>query len=540
MKYYCTLLLALCLCFPLASLISQELPKVVPPTPEAASLFKFMEYPVDYATGIPQIGIPLYEVKSGELSLPISINYHSSGRKVYDETGAIGLGWTLMAGGMISRTIYGDPDDNDGVIKFPVPWKKQADINVGVQPGFDFLDGVFETWYPIRWYDTEYDHFSYAANAISGKFVLRDVSNTKVPVLIPAKSYKIAYHKATTQYNVTYFDEISITDDKGVLYQFGKSAKDRVEYYETSMSAAKNSWMLTEIISADRSDTIYFKYKNFPKTKRMISQQSIIIDMQVDCRGRSYGAKPSKTDDGLGTTNDSYSQIQRLVEIRFKNGKAKFNLGSGSDIIQSIQIENLKGEIVKKFEFTQSVQDLVSDGNEPVKKLDKLTVKDGNNIAVETYTFEYYPTVYPSGYTYVDGKFRDLWGFYNSSGRLQMRPSIPLTIINNPPAGSETIDAGDPNSMRTPSLNGTKSGVLKKITFPTGGSREFIYEQNKFMSGTVKICGGLRLLQTITSDGSPVNLIKSYTYGVGESGYGTLPLVPSVGNMSYETMHQDL
>jgi YD repeat-containing protein len=498
-----------------------------------------MEYPVDYATGVPQVSIPLYEIKSGKLTLPLSINYHSAGRKVYDETGAVGLGWTIIAGGMISRTVYGEPDDNDNFIKFPSPWKKQADINTAVQAGADFLDGVFETWYPIPWYDTEYDFFSYSANSISGKFVLRDVNNVKVPVLIPKKSYKVAYSKATAQYNINYFEHIAITDDKGTLYQFGKSLKDEVSYYETSGASAKNSWMLTEIISPDKADTIYFKYQSFSKKKRTITQQSIIIDMQQDCYARTIGHQPSKSDDGLGTNNDTYYQIQRLVEIRFKNGKAKFNLEPGSDLVKSIQIENLKGEIMKKYEFTQSIQDRLSDGNSPTMKLDKLTVKDGNTIAAETYAFEYYPTIYPSGQSSVNGRSRDLWGYYNVSGNLLMRPSIPLTINNQPFAGNEDIDAGDPGSVRTPNLNGTRSGVLKKITFPTGGSREFFYEQNKYMLGTVKDCGGLRLAQTITVDGSGVNLTKSYKYGISESGYGTLPLIPNVHNMSYETMHHD-
>jgi YD repeat-containing protein len=540
MKYTVTLMLILCLSFLSTRLVSQELPTVIPPTPEAASLFKFIEYPIDYATGIPQISIPLYEIKSGKLTLPITINYHSAGRKVYDETGAIGLGWTLMAGGMISRTVYGEADDNDHVIKFPSPWKKQADINTAVRDGADFLDGVFETWYPIPWYDTEYDIFSYSVNSISGKFVLRDVDNVKVPVLIPKKSHKIEYSKATMQYNINYFEHIAITDDKGTLYQFGKSLKDEVSYYETSGTSAKNSWLLTEIISPDKADTIYFKYQSFSKNKRTITQQSVIIDMQEDCYARTIGHQPSKSDDGLGTTNDSYYTLQRLVEIRFKNGKAKFNLEPASDLIKSIQVQNLKGEIIKKYEFTQSTQDVLSDGNPPTRKLDKLTIKDGNTMAAETYTFAYYPTAYPLGHSSVNGRFRDLWGYYNVSGNQLMRPSIPLTIIRQPFFGNEDIDAGDPGSTRTPNLDGTRSGVLKKITFPTGGSREFFYEQNRYMwLSTIKDCGGLRLAQTITSDGSGVDIIKTYKYGIAESGYGTLPLIPNVNNMSYETMHQD-
>src|SRR4051812_31972766 len=89
---------------------SQDLPKVIQPSPEAAALFRFMDYPMDYSTGLPQISIPLYEVKSGELSVPISISNHASGRRVNDQDGPVALGWSLNAGGMISRTSYGSVD----------------------------------------------------------------------------------------------------------------------------------------------------------------------------------------------------------------------------------------------------------------------------------------------------------------------------------------------------------------------------------------------------------------------------------------------
>ena len=38
---------------------SQELPNVIPPSPEAAEFQKYGEFPVDYSTGVPNISIPL-------------------------------------------------------------------------------------------------------------------------------------------------------------------------------------------------------------------------------------------------------------------------------------------------------------------------------------------------------------------------------------------------------------------------------------------------------------------------------------------------
>lgn len=96
---------------------------VIPPTPEAAALIRFVEYPVSYYTGVPEISVPLYTVKSREISFPVSLNYHASGIKVEDVSGFVGLGWSLNAGGVISRVAHGslsgqsvDIRDRDSVV----------------------------------------------------------------------------------------------------------------------------------------------------------------------------------------------------------------------------------------------------------------------------------------------------------------------------------------------------------------------------------------------------------------------------------------
>lgn len=84
---------------------------IIPPSPEVSSLMKYTEIPVSYFSGLPQIDIPIYELKEGKLSVPISLNYHGGGIKVTEVEGEVGLGWALMAGACISRTVYGHPDD---------------------------------------------------------------------------------------------------------------------------------------------------------------------------------------------------------------------------------------------------------------------------------------------------------------------------------------------------------------------------------------------------------------------------------------------
>jgi hypothetical protein len=54
----------------------------VPASPDAAALGKYGNIPVSPYTGVPNISIPLYTIKSGDLTMPVSLSYHSSGNKV--------------------------------------------------------------------------------------------------------------------------------------------------------------------------------------------------------------------------------------------------------------------------------------------------------------------------------------------------------------------------------------------------------------------------------------------------------------------------
>lgn len=63
-------------------LTSQELPKIVPPSPEASSLAKFIEMPVSHYTGMPNINIPIFTIQESGVTLPISLSYHAKGIQV--------------------------------------------------------------------------------------------------------------------------------------------------------------------------------------------------------------------------------------------------------------------------------------------------------------------------------------------------------------------------------------------------------------------------------------------------------------------------
>ena len=80
------------------------------PSPESYAMAQYVETPVSYYTGVPDISIPLYTIKVDEFELPISLKYHASGIKVAQEASRVGLGWSLHAGGEITRVVQ-DRDD---------------------------------------------------------------------------------------------------------------------------------------------------------------------------------------------------------------------------------------------------------------------------------------------------------------------------------------------------------------------------------------------------------------------------------------------
>lgn len=74
-------------------------------------LGNYIENPVSEFTGIPKIGILIYNIQQGRINQAI-ISYHAQGVKVEEIASRIGTGWTLNAGGVIHRQKRRLPDNS--------------------------------------------------------------------------------------------------------------------------------------------------------------------------------------------------------------------------------------------------------------------------------------------------------------------------------------------------------------------------------------------------------------------------------------------
>ncbi|HEY0656572.1 MAG TPA: hypothetical protein VGD65_25740 [Chryseosolibacter sp.] len=504
---------------------AQELPNLVRPSPETAALFRFQDYPMDYSTGLPSINIPLYEVQSGSLRVPISVSYHASGLKVSDEDGPVANGWSLNAGGAVSRTIHGSADF--GEFRFPFPFTTSGLTNSASFPYLEKLSHYENNPQDAprgSWLDSEYDIFSYSFNGNAGKFIFQDNNDVKTPKFFPFRPYVV-----TPIFTTTGLTSIEIIDDQGITYKFVGN-----ETYSFGSGMAISSYSLSQIVSADKTETINFTYTTFSQTRKAIDQQIIFRDRECDI------ADQQELQESEFTTTDIY-QIARLTEISFSQGKIVFNLLPNSDKIGSIDVKDLAGQVIKKIEFQRSLLANRTDGISPMNKLEAISFQDKNSVGVEKISFEYNPVVLalgqPAG-SALNVRYRDWWNYYNASGQHDLVPqhsNLNYQATCFTPVYNDR-SVGNPLAKREPDLNALKSGVLKKIIYPTGGFTEFVYENNKYKNGLNNIVNGpgLRVASISSTENIGMPVIKEFKYGVGENGVGFLELEPLLDKMKTE------
>jgi len=99
----------------------KNLSKVLPPTPESYKFATYGNLPVGLFTGATNFSIPLTSFNFKNIAIPIGLNYSSNGIKLDDMNGSVGLGWTFMNAGVITRVIRDEPDELNGFANGDVP-----------------------------------------------------------------------------------------------------------------------------------------------------------------------------------------------------------------------------------------------------------------------------------------------------------------------------------------------------------------------------------------------------------------------------------
>jgi hypothetical protein len=246
---------------------STLIPNIMPPSPEAASLGKFVEVPISHYTGLPDISVPLYTIESGEIKLPIDVSYHARGVLVSEIASQVGTGWTLKSAGAIIRQVRGKPDGYLSINYYSTFFTSEATRKTV----FD-LSHLDEGENEI---DLEPDQYFFNFLNFSGKFVFDQ--RTKKPIIQKFSDFKIEpIYETPGYYRIKGW---VVTDKEGIQYYFGTSkdglrtAIDRAQTISTytyvmqgggpqapkPSSSSNNAWQLMDIITPSKKH-IKFEY----------------------------------------------------------------------------------------------------------------------------------------------------------------------------------------------------------------------------------------------------------------------------------------
>jgi YD repeat-containing protein len=522
-----------------------SLPNITPPSPQAQEFMKYIDYPVNYSTGLPIVNIPLYIIQSKELSLPISLSYHASGLKPNDNNGYFGQGWTLNAGGQISRIINKVPDEKNltNLIRNETEFPYYCDQFVSTESGDGCVTLHSDDEATYLWhisgeilrdpFDAEYDIFYYTLPEQNGKFIYeRNAQNLFKPVILPFKPLIINTYGTTSingEKDITHFE---ITDENGVLYRFGKSVvsdnditerRNSYNLYGELSGGGKTSWMITEIISSDKTDTISFEYtissyiKEFhiPFSKGLTHTHYFSTGQNPPDWSTNVNAGG-----GLSTLVKSEYTQSRITRIKFKNGEVRFSYLTDTKLrLDRVEIFDKNSTIPLK--TIKLVMSQYVTGSPHWYRLDTVKYLDKNSSNIQHFSFQYYLGTYPSMIsntmenvvTYETYSI-DYWGFYNGANNVML---LAEAMSNDPYSIHPNLGLLYGTANRNPNPDFAKIGVLKQINYPTGGSTTYEYEGNKTSYGVM--LGGLRVNKITHVTGNEA-LTRTFYYTASNSSIG--------------------
>lgn len=492
---------------PKAPSIVGQLPIVTPPSPTVAALMKFEEISVNNYTGVPDVSIPLYSIESlsKDITLEVALKYHPSSIAVEEVAGYTGLGWSIFAGGSISRTVKGAaPDEISvygtsgrvGILQDFIEPPGSLTTNrynqvVGLlgTPGLteEQIRMIGEYGYGVSQagtFDTEHDLFQYNFMGHTGRFFIKRDLNTGL--LIPVKldndnaiqiilDYtQSEYDHYRHKYDIV-FNGFQLYDDRGYKYVF--SAKETtvetnvlaVETYGGTIGSGgpqsapqltfDSAFNLTEIWDNNNKLLVSITYTDAPE---MVSRKTSSLNwisntlaqnIIQEATGPVYGLPPSFVASSVhsNTTTKKVKIIEVInkARITFETllGRQDSNLNilnHDGPYLNAMTVKNWYGDLIKQFNFSYDYAPLGND----INRMILTSVIDKNILNNEQLAYQLSYKAAPSA----GNPTQDYWGYYSERK----------------------------GGNREPDEMACTTNVLEKMTLPTGGSIVFHYGPNTY------------------------------------------------------------
>jgi hypothetical protein len=455
------------------------MPVIVPPSPTVANLMNFEEVPVDNYTGQPDISIPLYSKQlNSELSLPLFLKYSTMGIRIEQRSGWVGTGWSLDAGGVISRTIrgYADEQVKSGSYDEVIGIFHNADFwnfdNLTIDQKQEFIWNVDGDW--DNKYDSQPDLYQFSMLGMSGRFVIvKEGGQFVAKQLDMDQKLKIDFTMDSNK-TITGF---TITDPNGYKYYFGENSAIETTLSETqvfslsrgnnattdisfpkTMPVSNSAWMLTSIKTSNEQELANFQYTTSEEyfsapVSRTLNDFTAATNAYNEQLQSAYNCQSQFRPVSTSVHTYITTQTKKLNRINFRDQTCitftHTNEGAHPEN-EGIYLEKIE---IKKKVSGQDVMVRAYDLNyETVSsRLWLKNINGGNRFAYQLEYFE--KDELPAA----DSDMADEWGYNRADFRYDNT------------YGYNIYD-----------YNAVKRGLLTKIIYPTGGAKEFNWGVNTF------------------------------------------------------------
>ncbi|MBP1163323.1 hypothetical protein JOE44_000207 [Chryseobacterium sp. PvR013] len=452
---------------------------IVPQTPEVNALFKNFETPVSLNTGVPNISIPIYTIKEGDIDFNLSLSYNSSGITVGERSTWVGLGWNLPIS-TLARNVRQVPDDLSYGFFYEQQYtvKNVYAIRNAQTPDQQTICDEICIKHQQGILDLESD--DYRLTLPDGKsisFMVNQERSTENPigqiVQFPESDYKIKYNQTTGSWIVTNPLGYQYVYEKGSTIYFSHTYSIGDGFIGTPPTGGTNSynntWILSKIISPTNR-VLNFEYDpiNYDDCD-LVNQTKTVV---------SEGGNNSRNEvtTNYGKTKGTNTFIKRIYgdfgEVIF-NKSERLDYATYGRKLDNIEVKN-NNRVINKIELqydymTSTVPSPVYSCNryEPNDNIAKRlrlnkVIFDANTIKPYSYQLQYNSQLLPHRFSYA----RDWWGYYNGQMNNQgLTPSIDLVL--------------EEQNKRDVDQESTKAGILEEIVYPTGGKTKFIFENNR-------------------------------------------------------------
>lgn len=492
----------------------------IPPSPTSATFRQFAGYTPNLATGTVNVPIELYNLRVGDYTLPLTMQYYTQGIKVTDNPYPLGYGWILSPGLRITRTIMGRPDM---YFTQDVQTSPTNAEDYGKRALYDEDSNAHSGWTYDMLRDTQHDLFTLHLPSGDYTFLLNASGN----------SYTAVSCNNLLKIEVVSKFAFKVTDEQGVVYHFGNdssNSNEYVEYYPCGYSYA-TSWMLRKIVLPGTGREIDFTWQevrhatlgvgNLPAGDVLNDYKENLGTVPNDPTPTYTSANESGQVDDYG----NYNEVLQLKQVVFPGGKIDLTYqATQNPLLSKISVSNMFGTTVRAIDFTYGTG------------TSQALLLSASFSDIGSYSF-----------TYNSGRFtnncaQDWWGYYNGKSNTSLVPQMSIKTYNNAIVGGATSYLAYGSADRSISTTAMQANMLTKVTYPTGGYTAFEYEPHKFSgiaptttglnsSSRIQLTqgGGLRVTKvTSSAGGAAPAVVKSYKYGTGENGLANVLHIPTV------------